>query len=80
MKAGEIKEIIPQYKLELRVAGALICKYYIDFKVILSDESVELHEVKGFETGLWKLKWKLAEALIKDGDLEPGAKLILWKG
>ena len=75
LKAGEIIEIIPQYKLELYVKGIKICNYYMDFKVILPDESVELIEVKGFPTALWKLKWKLTEALLEE--LDPNAKLIL---
>ena len=74
---GEIKEFIPQYKLDLRVNGIHICNYYMDFKVIMSDDSIELHEVKGFETDVWRLKWRLTEALIDE--IEPGAKLILIK-
>ena len=77
MKAGEIKEIIPQYKLDIRVNGKHITNYFIDFKIILADDSVELIEVKGFATDLWRLKWKLTEALLDE--IEPGAKLVLVK-
>jgi len=76
-KAGEIKEIIPQYKLDIRVNGKHITNYYIDFKVILSDNTIELIEVKGFETDIWRLKWRLTEALLDE--IEPGAKLVLIK-
>jgi hypothetical protein len=76
-KAGEITEIIPQYKLDLRVNGIHICNYFIDFKIVLSDGSVELIEVKGFETDVWRLKWKLTEAVLDE--IEPGAKLVLVK-
>lgn len=62
-KAGEIKDIIPQFKLELYVSGFHICNYYVDFKIILPDGKEEFHEVKGFETDLWKIKWKLSHAL-----------------
>ena len=48
--AGEINEIIPQYPLRLYVNGKKICNYFIDFKITLADGSVELIEVKGFET------------------------------
>jgi hypothetical protein len=65
--AGEIKEIHPQYCLRLDVNGEHICKYYMDFMIILADDSKEYHEVKGFETDVWRLKWKLAQATIKDG-------------
>jgi hypothetical protein len=76
-KAGEIKEIIPQYKLDIRVNGKHITNYFIDFKVIYTDKHVELIEVKGFETPEWLLKWRLTEALLDE--IEPGAKLVLVK-
>lgn len=65
-KAGEIKEVIPQYRLSLDVNGFHICNYIVDFKCIMSDGSEELHEYKGFETDLWRFKWKLTEALYGD--------------
>lgn len=77
IKAGEVKEWIPQYKLELYVNGKKICNYYMDFKVIMADGSVELHEVKGFETDLWKMKWRITEAILDE--IEPGSKLVLIK-
>jgi len=76
-KAGEIKEVIPQYKLDIRVNGKHITNYFIDFKVVLADDTVELIEVKGFETDLWRLKWRLTEALLDE--IEPNAKLVLIK-
>ena len=76
-KAGEIKEIIPQYKLDIRVKGKHITNYFIDFKVVYTDGRTELIEVKGFATDVWNLKWKLTEALLEE--IEPGAKLVLVK-
>lgn len=76
-KVGEIKEIIPQFKIELYVNGSKICNYYVDFKLIMPDGSIEFHEVKGFETDVWKLKWKLTEALLEE--IEPNGKLVLIK-
>ncbi len=35
----------------------------MDFRVPNADDSIEYHEVKGFETALWKLKWELTQAL-----------------
>ena len=61
--AGEIADIIPQYCLRLDVAGIHICKYYIDFKLVLPNGDIEYHEVKGFETDVWRIKYKLAKAL-----------------
>ncbi len=77
LKAGEIKEIIPQHPLRLYVNEIKICNYFIDFKVVYPDDSVELIEVKGFETDLWRLKWKLTQALLDE--LEPNATLTLVK-
>ena len=77
MKAGEIKEIIPQFKISLDVNGKHICNYYVDFKVIKADDSIQFIEYKGFETPDWKLKWKLLEALLDD--IEPGAEMIVIK-
>jgi len=65
-KAGEIVEIVPQYRLSLDVNGYHIANYYVDFKVTLADGSEELHEYKGFETDVWRMKWKLTEALYGD--------------
>lgn len=62
-RAGEIKEIIPQYRLSLDVNGYHICNYIVDFKVVMADDTIEFHEYKGFETDLWRIKWKLAEAI-----------------
>lgn len=77
MKAGEILEVVPQYKIDLRVKGRHIANYYVDFKVILSDGSVEFHEVKGMILPLWQMKWALLEALIDE--IEPGAELLVIK-
>jgi hypothetical protein len=72
-KAGEIIEISPQHKISLDINGAHIANYYIDFKIILCDGTEEYHEVKGFETDLWRLKWKLTKAIY------PEYKLVLIK-
>ena len=77
MKAGEIKEIIPQYKIDLRVNGLHITNYFCDFKIILSDGSVQFIEAKGMVLPLFQIKWRLLEALINE--IEPGAELIVVK-
>lgn len=75
IKAGEIKEVIPQYKIDIKVNGRHICNYYVDFKVIMADDSIQFQEVKGFKTDVFILKWKLTEALLDQ--IEPGAELIM---
>lgn len=77
IQAGEIKEVIPQYKIDLRVNGRHIANYYMDFKVILADGQVQYHEVKGMELPLWQMKWRILEAIIDE--IEPGCEMILIK-
>jgi len=69
-KAGEIKEIIPQFKISLDIDGQHICNYIIDFKIIYSDDLIKYIEVKGVETALFKLKWKLVKILYPFRDFE----------
>jgi hypothetical protein len=69
IKAGEVKEWVHQYKIPLAINGRHIANYYVDFKVILADDDIEYHEVKGFETEVWRLKWKMTEALYPDYNL-----------
>lgn len=76
-KAGEIKEWIPQFKIDLKVNGMHICNYFMDFKVITKTDGVEFHEYKGMETMEWRLKWSLLHAT-KD-EVEPGCELVLIK-
>lgn len=62
-KAGDIKDIQRQVKIDLCVNGYHITNYFIDFVIEHNDGTKEYVEVKGFETPEWKLKWKLFEAL-----------------
>lgn len=72
-KAGEIKDFQEQVKIPIEVNGYHICNYFIDFVIHHNDGSTEYLETKGFSTPVWKLKWKLFEALY---DL-PGNKLTI---
>lgn len=76
-KAGEIKEWERQVKISLDVNGYHIANYYVDFRVVNKDDSIELHEVKGMELETWKLKRKLLEATYLQEN--PGIKYIVIK-
>lgn len=76
-KAGDVMDWTPQYKVRLEVNGVFICSYYVDFRVILPDGSVQLVEVKGFEAQLWRIKKKLILALLKE--IDPDAEYIVVK-
>lgn len=62
-KAKDIKDFKEQVKIPLEVNGYHICNYYIDFVVEHNDGDIEYIETKGYATDVWKLKWKLFEAL-----------------
>jgi hypothetical protein len=51
-----------QVKYSLDVNGYHIANYIVDFEVDYADGHKELHEVKGMELDVWKMKMKLLEA------------------
>lgn len=63
IKAKDIKSWERQVRVDLKVYGNHICNYYIDFIITHNDDSLEYVEVKGFSTDVWRLKWKLFEAI-----------------
>lgn len=75
VKAGDIKSWDRQKKISLDVNGKHIANYYIDFVVYHNDGSREYVEVKGFAAEVWRLKWKLFEALIQD--IDPGMEITV---
>lgn len=63
VKAKDIKGWERQIRIPLIVNGKKICVYVMDFVITNNDNSLEYVEVKGFKTAVWKLKYKLFEAL-----------------
>lgn len=57
-----IKSWRRQVKISLDVYGVHICNYFVDFELTHTDGSIELVEIKGMETDVYKLKRKLLEA------------------
>ena len=76
LKAGEIKKWERQVNIPLEVNGYLICNYKIDFIVYHNDDIIEYVEIKGIAFPVWKLKWKIFEALYGD---KPNVKLTVIK-
>lgn len=62
-RAKDIKGFERQVTIPLYVGQYHICDYRIDFVVHHFDGTTEYVEVKGFVTPLWRLKWKIFEAL-----------------
>jgi len=63
IKAKEVKKWERQIKISIDINGYHICNYFVDFRVWKSDGQIELVEVKGMETEVWRLKRKLLEAV-----------------
>ena len=66
LKAGEIKDFETQVPIDIVVNGYKVCTYVMDFIVYENDGSKTWIETKGFATDVWKLKWKLLEAMYGD--------------
>jgi hypothetical protein len=78
LQAGEIKTYSLQHKIEIRIHGKLWANYYIDFRVVDKHDQIKYIEVKGFETEVWRLKWKALE-ILKEDLLEEGAEIEIVK-
>jgi hypothetical protein len=66
--AGEIISWERQITIPLEVNGYLVCNYIIDF-IVYREGETEYIEAKGYPTPVWKLKWRLFEALYtKEGN------------
>lgn len=64
LKKGKvIKDYERQVTFHININGYPICGYRADFVVYNIDGSKEIHEVKGFATEIFRIKWKLMEAI-----------------
>jgi hypothetical protein len=72
--AKEIKDWDRQVTLDLRFNDYLVCTYRIDFIVYHHDGTTEYVECKGWASPIWRLKWKLFEALYSN---QPNVKLTV---
>lgn len=77
VRVGEIKSFEKQVKIPLYAYGKFIANYYIDFVITHNDGHLEYVETKGYETDVWKMKWKMFEAKINSED--PTAELTVVK-
>jgi hypothetical protein len=71
-KGGAIKDFGKQLRLSLDVNGVHIANYFLDFWVENNDGSLEYIEIKSpiTCTDVWKLKWKLAQAIFTDPNIK----------
>ena len=75
VKAKKISSWTRQIPYPLVVNGKKIANYIMDFEVVTNDGTRQLIEVKGYETQVWKIKWKLIQALYT----APGIEFVLEK-
>ena len=70
-KSGKIKDWKKQVKLSLDVNGKHICNYFMDFVIYEKDGGITYCEIKSpiTQTPVWRVKWKLAQALITDPNI-----------
>lgn len=78
LSSNHYLDVKPQHRIDIKINGIHWRNYYIDFRCVRHDGIIEYHEVKGFETEAWKMKWD-ALHILKDTLLEPGAILLLIK-
>lgn len=67
VRAKEIRDLKLQPAFPIEVNGYKICKYIADFAYTEKGLSV-IEDVKGCETGEFKIKWKLAQAIYGSHD------------
>lgn len=63
LKGKQLKIVEPQPKYRLDVNGHHIANIIPDFYVVDKDGQESIIEVKGKEQEVWKLKWRLMQAL-----------------
>jgi len=62
-RQGKIKDVESQHKLRFEVNGKHITTHIVDFLVTLNDGRKKFVETKGMRQEVWRIKWKLTEAL-----------------
>lgn len=60
--AGDIKNLQRQVSIPLAVAGVKVCTYRADFMYEMGGVVV-VEDAKGYQTDVFKLKWKMGQAL-----------------
>lgn len=73
-KAGDIKDYETQKTLGLYFNEYWICDYKMDFIIKHNDGTEEFVETKGWATPIFRLKWKVLEAIYGD---DPNVKLTI---
>ena len=76
LKAKEIIKWERQVKIPLIVNGFEVGNYYIDFVVYYPDGTIEYVETKGQASDVWRLKWKILEAMYSE---KPNVRLMVVK-
>lgn len=62
VRAGVVTKWEPQPRFPIQHKGVAVCTYVGDFEVTYPDGRVEVEDVKGFKTDVYKIKKKLVKA------------------
>lgn len=62
-KAKDIKDYERQVSFSIGINNEHICYYIADFVVTNNNGSKDVVEIKGFETEVFKIKWRLMKAV-----------------
>src|SRR5690606_15512566 len=74
---GDVKDWERQVKYEVEVNGQFVANIHIDFRVVTSDDKVQLIEVRKkvkYDSPEWRKRRRLIQAVLDN--IEPGAEFI----
>lgn len=63
LRGHDIKAWQRQIRIPIRVQETKICDYIVDFRIEHVNKSIEFVDIKGMQTDVFKLKWKLFKVL-----------------
>lgn len=72
MKAAGSERVVSwsrQVAIPLAVNGHHVCDYRVDFAVLTADGKMHWVEIKGMETSMWRLKYRLFQVLYPERKL-----------
>ena len=81
VKDGKITDLKEQVRYRIFIGEKHICDSIVDFQYRIGDRLI-WHETKGFPTDVWKLKKKMIEATLPEGEeylVNPGERQLFGR-
>jgi hypothetical protein len=63
LACGEIAEVKPHFPIDIYIKGIKICRYYVDYRVVRNDGTIEYIEAKGLWSEIARIKARLMESV-----------------